>query len=163
MSTGVVTVTDLSVARGVGSRALLSDRLREEVARAMRYRLPLACLVFEVEASDKLSDAAAGSLTHAATVLARGMVRESDVVASLSGRRFGVVANTGGEDARSLAETVARQLEGFSFLCAGRPLGIEVRYGVSSLDEGKRPGDLLEEARTALQRRCATAQVRGQS
>jgi PleD family two-component response regulator len=135
----------------VSGADFLLDRLREEVARATRHNLPLACVLFRVKPRDEGEDASqCERLAHAATVLARCLVRHSDIVASLGCGRFGVVANTTHDGARILADALARDLEDFEFLQQGERLAFELTYGISCLGNGKTPLSLLEEARQAL-------------
>jgi len=141
----------------------LFERLREEVARAQRHRLPLACLLFRVTAGADVDDATAQRLTHAASLLTRHLVRGSDVVALLGYGRFGVLANTTQDGALALAEALSRELLSFEFTHQGRHLDLELSYGASQLDDGKTPLGLLEEARAALDERGAVRQAQGQS
>jgi len=140
----------------------LFQRLREEVARAARHDLPLALMVFHVQAPG-VAASAGRPLLRATTLLARAMVRESDVVAPLDGQHFGVVANTTREGAAHLAEAVAHELEAFEFTCGGRRVGIEVTYGLSSLDGPKTPQTILEEARAAVALGAPRPQLQGRS
>jgi PleD family two-component response regulator len=134
----------------VGSGDYLLDRLHEEVSRAARHKIPLACLLFRVKAPAEADVSAEERLAHAASVLARHMVRDSDIVAALGSGCFGILANTTVDGARELAESLARGLRGFDFVHTGRHLDLDVRYGIANLASGKTPFGLLEEARAAL-------------
>ena len=131
-------------------RTTLSGRLREEVCRAARHRLPLALLMFHVEAPPESSEAR-GALTRAAVTFTRAVVRKSDVVESLGAGRFGVVANAPCEGANALGESLVRLLSAFEFCGADGPLTLQVRYAHSSLGGTKTAEDLLREARAGLE------------
>ncbi|MFW6163883.1 MAG: GGDEF domain-containing protein [Planctomycetota bacterium] len=130
--------------------SLLYRRLDEEVARAARHGLPLCCVVFRMDGGAVLDDAAAQRLTRAATLLARRICRQSDVVAAMGPGCFGVVANASGQGARVLARSVAAELDALDFLLEGQRVPIEVRYGLSCLSEPMTAREMLEEARAAL-------------
>jgi len=134
---------------GVGDGGYLFDRLKEEISRSTRHDLPLALMLFRVSA-DGTSPSAVDALTRAAVLLARHFVRDSDVVAWLGSGHFGVLANTPPRGAETLAASLAQELRAFEFTCADRALALQVSYGVSCLGERRTPGELLDEARAAL-------------
>lgn len=143
-------MSDLSRPQGVSGGSLLYQRLDEEIARAARHGLPLCCVVFRVDGAEELGDAAARRLTRAATLLARRIVRQSDVVGVMGLGCFGVVANASGEGARTLADSVAAELAALDFLLEGERVPIEVHYGLSCLAGPMTAREMLEEARAAL-------------
>jgi len=147
----------------VGSGDYLLDRLHEEVSRASRYRIPLACLLFRVKAPAEMDSTTGERLAHAASLLARHMVRDSDIVAALGSGCFGILANTTDEGARKLAEALAGELAGFDFVQTGRHLDLDVAYGIACLANGKTPQGLFEEARAALESFPALQAVQGES
>jgi PleD family two-component response regulator len=108
-------------------------------------------VLFQVRVPGAIDGATADRVGHVATVLARHMVRDSDVVADLGCGHFGVVANATGEGARTLAGLLARELCAFDYTDHGRRVEIVLASGVASLENGKTPRDLLEEARAALE------------
>jgi len=110
-----------------------------------------------------LPDSPSRRLTRAATLLARRIVRHSDVVAWLGPSSFGVVANASGEGARVLAESVASGLEALDLLHDGEPVPVEVCFGMSCLEEAKSAREMLEEARAALQLHVSAAGILGHS
>jgi GGDEF domain-containing protein len=130
----------------------LSQRLQEEVARAARYRLPLTLLVFDLDTSRE-SKELLDSLTRAAMLLTRGVVRKSDVVGPLGSGRFGVVTNATREGADALAKCVVSHLEAFEFTAADRGVPVKLRFALSCHGEARTADDLLAEAHAALQRK----------
>ncbi|MFW6107259.1 MAG: GGDEF domain-containing protein [bacterium] len=152
-------MSGLSREGGVGSGSFLLERLGEEVARAARHRLPLSCVLFRVRAHDGRSGDRA---THAATLLARLMVRDDDVVAELGCGHFGIVANSTGDGARILAEVLIRELQAFEFTDRGQQVALEVAFGVSEHEDGKSPAVLLEEARAALDQQKRSPELQEQ-
>ena len=159
----MVSPESLSAAEEKGRGRFLFERLREEVARASRFGLPLACVLFRVRGPRGTDDALRDRLARAGAVVSRRMVRDSDVVAFLGDGQFGVLANASREGARTLAHAVARELEGLEFTHEGRGLKLEVDFGISTLGDGKTAQSLLEEARAALDLPYATHQVSGYS
>ncbi|MBM4032584.1 MAG: diguanylate cyclase [Planctomycetes bacterium] len=127
----------------------LPERLREEVSRAARHRLPLALLVFDLDTPSE-SRESLDALTRAAMLLARCVVRRSDVVGPLGSGRFGVVANATPEGADALARCLVSQLQGFEFTAADRPVPMGLRFALSCHGAAKTAGDLLAEAHAAL-------------
>ena len=139
----------------------LYERLAEEVARSSRYRLPLCCVVFRVS-GPRGSEAGGERLCRAGVLLARRIVRNSDVVGVLGPGCFGVVANASGEGARTLAKSVATELRALDFVHEGTALSVEVRYGIACYHDAKTPREMLEEARAALQLHVPAQEIRGQ-
>jgi len=128
---------------------LLPERLREEVCRAVRHRLPLAVVMFHLNECREV-EPTLDALTRAAARLTRAVVRGSDIVGLLGRGEFAVVANTTPEGAGTLAEHVVRHLQAFEFTCADGPAPVRLRYALSQLSDCKTADDLLAEARAAL-------------
>lgn len=142
----------------------LFERLAEEVARARRHGLPLACVLFRVREPEGCDEELRDRLAQAGTILARRIVRGSDVVATVGSGHFGIVANTSQEGAHVMAQCITRELESLEFTLEGREVRLEVGYGISAYGCGKTPRTLLEEARAALDiGNAAHHQIRGYS
>jgi GGDEF domain-containing protein len=120
-------------------------------------------LVFEVKICEQGEDPPADRLTRAAALLARRIVRGSDVVGLLSDCSFGIVANAAGDGAQALAQSLATELGGLAFQHEGEHIPVEVCYGVACLDGPKTARELLEEARAALQLRVSVPGIQGHS
>lgn len=127
----------------------LLKRLDEEVSRAYRHDIPLSLVVFRLTMPEE-GGTSRDELTRAAVLFARAMVRKSDIVEPLGAGEFGVVANTGREGAGILAQSLQKHLEAMDFAVGERVVGLGVRYALSSLRDGKRAEDLLNEARALL-------------
>jgi len=147
----------------VGNGDYLLDRLHEEVSRAARHRIPLACLLFRVRSPSDLDLTTAERLAHAASVLARRMVRDSDIVGALGSGCFGVLANTTDEGAHKLAGALATELRDFDFVQMGCHVEVDLAYGIACLGDDMTPQRLLEDARSALECFPSLQTVRGQS
>jgi len=130
------------------SREVLAGRLREEVSRATRHRLPLALLVFDFGPSRE-GERALEQVTRAAALLARAVVRRDDVVGLLGAGAFAVVANATREGASALAAHLARQIKAVEFAGADGPVPVELRYTLACLSENVTADDLLKQARVA--------------
>jgi GGDEF domain-containing protein len=100
-------------------------------------------------------------LARAATLLARHVLRDSDVVAELGSGHFGIVANATEDGARSLADMLIEQLRGFDFTLEGDRLEVSLAFGISMYDEEKTAHGLLEEARAALRSRDSRRELQG--
>ena len=156
-------VSDFPGRPAAGGGDFLYERLAEEVARASRHGLPLACVVFRVSEVGTAGLGADAGLVHAATVLARRVVRVSDVVAPFGQGQFAVVANTASEGAGVLASSVVAEVQALEFVQEGRHVRVSVTYGTACLSGEQRPHELLEEARAALELQAAAHQIQGQS
>jgi len=137
---------------GLLNRRALQDRLNEELARAVRHRLPLSVLLVDVDKLKELNDRAGhrtGDLALQETASAvRTGSRIEDVCARWGGDEFVVLAPaTGRDEALRLAERIR--------LTAGlnRPEGLTVSIGVVTLDPGRpysSPDALMSHADAAL-------------
>ena len=80
---------------GLPNRQLFADRLQQAVARARRSGHPVAVLYVDVDrlkdVNESLGHATGDRLLGAFAGRLRGIVRESDTVARLSGDKFGIV------------------------------------------------------------------------
>ncbi len=130
------------------SHEFLAGRLREEVSRAARHRLPLALLVFDFGASGEGAKSLE-QVTRAAALLARAVVRRDDVVGLLGAGAFAVVANATPEGAGTLAAHLARHIEAVEFTGAAGPVPVELRYTLACLSGSGTADDLLKQAGAA--------------
>jgi len=138
------------------------QRLVEEVARASRHNVPLSCVVFQVGEWGSLDPVADKDMMHAALVLARRVVRVSDVVGECGDGRFAVVANSDAEGAAVLASSVAGEIQSLEFVGQGGHVRVQVCHGAACYDGEKTAQILFDEASAALELHVAAQRVMGQ-
>jgi diguanylate cyclase (GGDEF)-like protein len=132
---------------GLANRRSLDTRLSEEVARAVRYRAPLAVLMVDLDGFKDHNDAfghVAGdeAIRHAADVLSAAL-RPHDFLGRYGGDEFTVILpHTSSIGARVLAERLRREVS----MAAWRERDFTVSIGYAVLGEG---ASTLEELLTA--------------
>lgn len=132
---------------GLANRRSLDTRLSEEVARAVRYRAPLAVLMVDLDGFKDHNDAfghVAGdeAIRHAADVLSAAL-RPHDFLGRYGGDEFTVILpHTSSIGARVLAERLRREVS----MAAWRERDFTVSIGYAVLGEGT---STLEELLTA--------------
>lgn len=120
---------------GLWNRRQLATRMKEEMARALRHRTPLAFLLIDLDRFKQLNDRAghqAGdeALREVAEAI-RSSCRRSDVAARYGGDEFAVLAPaTGGSDAAALGERIRHAVGD-----AARARGLSVSIGVADLSD----------------------------
>lgn len=80
---------------GLRNRAAFEERLSEEVARAVRYNLPLALLMIDIDQfkgfNDTFGHVAGDEVLRAVGALFHGESRQNDIVARYGGEEFAVI------------------------------------------------------------------------
>jgi diguanylate cyclase (GGDEF)-like protein len=101
---------------GLGNRRQLDRRIHDELARAGRYRTPLALLLIDVDRLKEINDggghqAGDAALKRVAEALAR-TARKTDLAARFGGDEFALLApQTTAEDAMALAERIRAHIQ----------------------------------------------------
>lgn len=159
---------------GLHNRRYLERRLKEELTRAGRYRLPLSCLFLDVDHFKQVNDthghAAGDRVLQELAQRMRTCLRASDVATRYGGEEFALVLpQTGVEEAGLLAERIRLEVAGDPVILADSGLSIDIRVsiGVSESLPGPRRNDfgalakqLLTEADSALYRAKETGRNR---
>jgi len=133
------------------------EHLEQEFDRASRYRLPLACMIFDVDNFKKFNDTF-GHLVGdnvLKEIAARTMrcVRKSDLIARYGGEEFVVVMpQTAGDGAMVEAERIREIIGGTPFPGVPHEQRVTISGGVSVLDHDAmlNAEDLLRAADQAL-------------
>jgi diguanylate cyclase (GGDEF)-like protein len=123
---------------GLHNRRYLERRLKEELARAARYRIPLSCLFFDADHFKRVND----NFGHATGDLVlqeiarriKSCLRFSDIAVRYGGEEFAVILpQTCAKEAAHLAERIRLEVESTPVATddAGNPLDITVSIGVS--------------------------------
>lgn len=148
---------------GLWNRRLLSRRLQEELARALRHRTPLAFLLVDLDQLKQVNDRAghhAGdeALRHVADAIRRSC-RRSDVPARYGGDEFAVLApSTLSSDAVALAERIRLAVRETPFDTDA----LSVSIGVADLSDLEAPSyELPNELCQAADRALYLAKQRG--
>lgn len=133
------------------------ERLDGELQRALRYRLPLSCLIFDVDDFKSLNDSyghlLGDSVLRELAQLAQEHIRKSDLIARYGGEEFVVIMpQTDLDGAMSEAERLREQIAGHHYQGVPPDRRVTVSLGVASLDfDGMASGDdLLHAADKAL-------------
>lgn len=136
---------------GAYTRAALYDRLREEIARALRYDLPLALMIIDLDHFKSINDAfghARGDQTlMAVATRLRDRLRTSDLLFRYGGDEFvTLLPSTNIQAAAHLGQRLLDAVR--ETLFEGEPpLSLTLTIGVADLSEGiPTPEDLFERA-----------------
>ncbi|MBU4304451.1 MAG: diguanylate cyclase [Candidatus Omnitrophica bacterium] len=147
-------------------------RLREEIARAKRYRHPISLMFIEIDSLEGVDNV----LGHANTdlilkgigLLLKTKIRSVDVLSRFSGRKFAVIlpetAKSKSEDAREMlkkhvkdtlivAERLRSGVENFTDKSGGISAGVTVSIGIAYFegsDEHFSEEQFIEQAESAL-------------
>ena len=141
---------------GVYNRRHLERRLEEEVGKAMRYGLPLASLLLDVDHFKRINDehghAVGDQVLRGLGAHLLDAVRKADIVTRYGGEEVVVLApHTSLGEGRQLAErlresVLAEPLVPGSETKDGRPLHITLSIGVAALGPGVNDGQALLKA-----------------
>jgi len=133
------------------------EHLQKEFDRASRYKLPLACMIFDVDDFKKFNDTF-GHLTGDVVLReiaerAQRSVRKSDLVARYGGEEFVIImAQTGREGAEVEGERIRSVIADTPFPDVPPDHRVTISGGISILDHETmlNPEDLLRAADQAL-------------
>lgn len=138
---------------GVFNRRYADRRLREEVASARRYSLPLSVLLLDIDHFKAINDGhghqAGDEVLRALGETVAGELRAADVMARFGGEEFLIIApHTPPSGAAELAERVRARVASRVFTLPSdkdrpRELGVTVSIGVATLGDGIDSGEQL--------------------
>jgi len=142
---------------GLLNRLALSQRLREEVARARRYKLPLSLLLLDIDHFKQINDRYGHPAGDACLVsmadLMQGMTRQSDIIGRYGGEEFLLLLpHTDLHQAELFAERLRSSIERLEVPTARGDLFMTVSIGVVTLVEEAEMDEamLVHEADEAL-------------
>jgi diguanylate cyclase (GGDEF)-like protein/PAS domain S-box-containing protein len=143
---------------GLPNRALLSDRFSLVIALARRHGRPVAVLFIDLDkfkaVNDSLGHAAGDEVLCATAQRLKGLVREDDTVARISGDEFAVIlgALARPEDAALVAQKIIEKLAA-PLQVAGQELFVTASIGIAAFPaDGDDPETLLGAADAAMYR-----------
>jgi len=131
---------------GLYNRRFLLQRCEEELSRAHRYRLPLTCIILDLDLFKRVNDDfghQAGDLVlrHVAQAV-RSECRKEDIVARYGGEEF-IVALSGDErDGLGLAERIRHRLETTEIAVDDTTVVITGSFGVANYPNQMPEGDV---------------------
>jgi len=144
---------------GIPNYRYFIARLNEEVARSIRYKLPLSLLMVDVDHLRKINETYGHTVGDLVLIaLARvvlSVARDTDMAARFGRQEIAVIApNTTAADAARLAERIRHAVETTSLLPVevnggGDGAGVTVSIGVSSLGPHSRNAQALIVAASA--------------
>ena len=150
-------LSSTDVLTGLSNRRALDQHLRDECARAARYRSPLALLVIDLDGLKQVNDlwghAAGDELLHRTGIAIQKSLRGSDAGARWGGDEFAIVApETSREAAMLLADRLRAQLRDGP--AGGRQRAISASIGITIFDPDRNdrnsPEALMRAADEAL-------------
>lgn len=133
------------------------DHLQKEFDRASRYKLPLACMIFDVDDFKSLNDTyghlAGDRVLKEIAERAQRSVRKSDLLARYGGEEFVIImAQTGCGGAEVEGERIRSVIADAPFSDVSTERSVTISGGISVLDHETmlNPEDLLRAADQAL-------------
>jgi len=124
---------------GLYNHRYFRERLEQEMIRALRYRLPLACMIFDVDDFKKFNDTyghlLGDSILKEIAERTRHCVRQSDICARYGGEEFVVILpQTKYDGAMVEAERIREVIASKQFRGVPDDVGLTVSVGVGVLD-----------------------------
>jgi diguanylate cyclase (GGDEF)-like protein len=123
---------------GLHNRRYLERRLKEELARASRYRLPLSCLFLDADHFKRVNDTQGHAVGDQVLVemaqRVKACLRASDIATRYGGEEFALILpQTDADEAAHLAERIRLEISAtpIAIVDGGQPLNITVSVGVS--------------------------------
>jgi two-component system cell cycle response regulator len=151
---------------GVNNRRFFDQRIGEEIARALRTREPLACLLLDIDHFKQVNDTyghqAGDQVLRQTAGLIREQLRNSDILARYGGEEFAVVLpNTQPQSALDIAQRIRENISQRGYTVkikdSAQSLTVTLSIGIATMAEGTIPGDveplinsLIENADKAL-------------
>lgn len=149
---------------GLSNRRYFDERLREELMRAARYSVPVACLFIDIDSFKRINDTyghqTGDRAIAAVAACVRQQVRLGDTVARYGGEEFAAVLQGDRADARTVAERVRAAVEKLDLLDDdGARIALSVSIGVAARTVSGSPAEavalgraMMEEADRAMYR-----------
>lgn len=137
---------------GVFNRLKFNHELEMEIARAARYKTPLALVMFDIDYFKEVNDTHGHQIGDQVLTrlcqIAAGMIRQPDVLARWGGEEFMILApNCDGQQAFELAEKLRRLVEQFVFDEVGT---VTCSFGIAQFQDGDTVETLVSRADAAM-------------
>jgi diguanylate cyclase (GGDEF)-like protein len=143
---------------GIANRRRLDAKLKEELLRCARAKLPLSLILMDIDHFKKFNDTY-GHLTGdeclklVAGCVAAEVRRPADLIARYGGEEFcAVLPETPLEGALALAEQMRKSVEALALQTTQGPVNLTISLGLTTIvpTHGNEPASLLEAADGAL-------------
>lgn len=124
---------------GVNNRRYFESRCLEEITRAQRYGLPLACMFLDVDKFKRINDTfghqAGDEVLRSVAKLIKLQLRAGDIMARFGGEEFVVLLpQTAACQACEIAERIRVAMSSYSFQSLfGKDIHVTISIGVSML------------------------------
>ena len=147
---------------GLANRRYFDERLREEIMRAVRYGVPVACLFIDIDSFKRINDTyghqTGDRALAAVAACVRQQVRLGDTVARYGGEEFTALLQGDRADALTVAERVRLAVERLDLQDDhGERIALTVSIGVAARTLAGAPADaavhghaMVEEADRAM-------------
>lgn len=122
----------------INNRRFFEQRLREEVEFAQRNRVPLSCMLLDVDFFKRVNDTyghqAGDHVLREVAALIRAQLRGSDVLSRYGGEEFAaLLSQTSGDKAEEVAERVRRAIDEHPFtLPGGEQFNVTISIGIAT-------------------------------
>ncbi len=147
---------------GLANRRYFDERLREEIMRAVRYGVPVACLFIDIDSFKRINDTyghqTGDRALAAVAACVRQQVRLGDTVARYGGEEFAALLQGDRTDALTVAERVRLAVERLDLQDDhGKRIALTVSVGVAARTISGPPAEaaklglvMMEEADRAM-------------
>ncbi|MGD8591990.1 MAG: DUF484 family protein [Gammaproteobacteria bacterium] len=136
---------------GVNNRRFFDQRIGEEIARALRTREPLSCLIMDIDhfkqINDRYGHQAGDQILRQTAALIRDQLRNSDVLARYGGEEFAaVLPNTSARSASEIAERIRENIAQYGFTLKESPqtlpIALTLSIGIAVMGTDTIPTDI---------------------
>lgn len=137
---------------GLLNRREFGQRLDQEVSRAGRYPQSMSLVMFDIDHFKRINDryghTVGDQVLIGISLLAKGMIRNSDSLARWGGEEFMLMLPaTGADQAVSVAEKLRQAIEQMDIREAGK---VTVSFGVAGLIDGDTAASVIRRADRAM-------------
>jgi len=131
---------------GLYNRRFLFQRCEEELSRAHRYRLPLTCILLDLDRFKRINDDyghyAGDEVLRRVAQATRSECRKEDIVARYGGEEFVVALSGDAHDGLGLAERIRHRLETTEIPVDDVTVLITASFGVATYPNHMPEGDV---------------------
>ena len=136
---------------GVNNLRFFDQRIGEEIARALRTREPLSCLIMDIDHFKRINDRyghqAGDQILRQTAILIRDQLRNSDVLARYGGEEFAaVLPNTNAQSAFEISERIRENIAQHEFTLKDntqlQSIVVTISIGIAVMGAGTIPTDI---------------------
>ncbi|WGS53968.1 sensor domain-containing diguanylate cyclase [Paraburkholderia sp. D15] len=141
---------------GLANRRYFDERMREEIMRAARYGVPVACLFIDIDSFKRINDTyghqTGDRALAAVAACVRQQVRLGDTVARYGGEEFAALLQGDRADALTVAERVRLAVERLDLQDDhGVRIALTVSIGVAARTIGGAPAEAAASGRAMME------------